>query len=63
MKQTKYARTMLATTPDVDHVVTLDDIRSRKGILWTIAAAMLARHGVYGYTDASTGRTIRLRLP
>jgi hypothetical protein len=62
MKRTKYAQEMMATQPDEERVVTLDEIKSRKGILWTIAAAMLARHGCYGYTVADTGRTVRLVL-
>lgn len=60
---TKYRKQAEATTPDETRTVTLDEVRAfRNPFLRNIAAAMLQRHGVYGYTDDATGRKILLRL-
>lgn len=59
---TKYARDLLnAGTPDERRVVTPDEARKMLGALvGRIAAAMLERHGYYGFTDEATGHRVLL---
>lgn len=48
------------TKPDETRIVTLDEARRLPGLLGIIAAAMLERHGKYGFTDTATGRKVLL---
>lgn len=47
--------TSIAPTPD--RTIRL---ASTSGLLLRIATAMIARHGVYTYTDAGTGEKVRV---
>lgn len=59
---TKYTKQVEAQPADETRTLTMDEAKALPGLLGRIASAMLARHGVYGYTNATTGRTVLLRL-
>ena len=42
-------------TPQPDRTMRLDELT---GVVHRIAAAMIARHGVYTFTDATTGEKV-----
>lgn len=50
------------TTPDETRTLTLDEAKALPGLLGKVAPAMLARHGVYAFTDTASGRKVVLRL-
>jgi hypothetical protein len=48
--------------PDETRTVTLAEAKALPGLMGLIASKTLAVKGKYGYTDATTGRTILLVL-
>ena len=56
------ARRQSMAQPDEARAVTLAEARAMPGLLGVIAPAMLAAHGLYGYTDTANGQDRKVLL-